>query len=44
MLELSVDIAESGEKLEQMAVDHINGHQKWERKVQKNRWIGMLIM
>ena len=25
MLELSVDIAESGEKLEQMTVDHING-------------------
>ena len=28
MLELSVDIAESGEKLEQMTVDHINGHQR----------------
>jgi len=26
MLELSVDIAESGEKLEQLTVDHINGH------------------
>jgi hypothetical protein len=26
MLELSVDIAESAEKLEQMTVDHINGH------------------
>jgi hypothetical protein len=26
MLEISVDIAESAEKLEQMTVDHINGH------------------
>ena len=26
MLELSVDIAESAELLEQMTVDHINGH------------------
>ena len=26
MLELSVDIAESAEKLEQRTVDHINGH------------------
>jgi hypothetical protein len=26
MLELSVDIAESAENLEQMTVDHINGH------------------
>jgi hypothetical protein len=28
MLELSVDIAESGEKLEQLTVNHINGHEK----------------
>jgi hypothetical protein len=26
MLEIRVDIAESAEKLEQMTVDHINGH------------------
>jgi hypothetical protein len=26
MLEISVDIAESADKLEQMTVDHINGH------------------
>jgi hypothetical protein len=26
MLEICVDIAESAEKLEQMTVDHINGH------------------
>jgi|GEM_PF-1932577 hypothetical protein len=26
MLELSVDIADSAEKLEQMTVDYINGH------------------
>lgn len=26
MLEISVDIAESGEKLEQLACDHANGH------------------
>jgi hypothetical protein len=26
MLELSVDIAESAEKLEQLTVDYINGH------------------
>jgi hypothetical protein len=26
LLELSVDIAESAEKLEQMACDHANGH------------------
>jgi len=26
MLEISVDIAESAEKLEQMTVDHINDH------------------
>jgi hypothetical protein len=26
MLELSVDIAEGAEQLEQMTVDHINGH------------------
>jgi len=26
MLELSVDIAESADKLEQMTVDYINGH------------------
>jgi hypothetical protein len=26
MLELSVDIAESAEKLEQITVDYINGH------------------
>jgi hypothetical protein len=26
MLEISVDIAESAEKLEQFTVDHINGH------------------
>ena len=26
MLEISVDIAESAEKLEQLTVDHINGH------------------
>jgi hypothetical protein len=26
MLEISVDIAESSDKLEQMTVDHINGH------------------
>jgi hypothetical protein len=26
MLEISVDIAESSEKLEQLTVDHINGH------------------
>jgi hypothetical protein len=26
MLELSVDIAESSEKLEQLTVDYINGH------------------
>jgi hypothetical protein len=26
MLEISVDIAESAEKLEQMTVDYINGH------------------
>jgi hypothetical protein len=26
MLEISVDIAESAEKLEQMTVDHLNGH------------------
>jgi hypothetical protein len=26
MLEISVDIAESSEKLEQFTVDHINGH------------------
>jgi hypothetical protein len=28
MLEISVDIAESAENLEQMTVDYINGHQK----------------
>jgi hypothetical protein len=26
MLQISVDIAESGEKLEQLACDHANGH------------------
>ena len=26
MLEISVDIAESGEKLEQLACNHANGH------------------
>lgn len=26
ILQLSVDIAESGEKLEQLACDHANGH------------------
>jgi len=26
MLEISVDIAESASKLEQLTVDHINGH------------------
>jgi hypothetical protein len=26
MLELSVDIAESAEQLEQLTVDHVNGH------------------
>jgi hypothetical protein len=28
MLEISVDIAESADKLEQMTVDYINGHEK----------------
>jgi hypothetical protein len=28
MLEISVDIAESAENLEQLTVDYINGHQK----------------
>jgi hypothetical protein len=28
MLEISVDIADSADKLEQMTVDYINGHEK----------------